>query len=131
MGELPRLINQERMEISALKIKPARLVQMLKLIDAGTISGKIAKTVFAEMLATGADPAQIVKEKGLVQMSDAGELLAAVQAVLAANPEQVQQYREGKTKVMAFLVGQLMKQTKGKANPQLANKLLEEELKPQ
>jgi len=125
--ELLRQYSPE--QFSQCQMKAESLAALLRMEDEGTISGKIAKTVFAEMLATGAaDPAQIVKDKGLVQMSDAGELLSAVQAVLAANPEQVQQYREGKTKVMAFLVGQLMKQTKGKANPQLANKLLEEEL---
>jgi aspartyl-tRNA(Asn)/glutamyl-tRNA(Gln) amidotransferase subunit B len=109
-------------------VQAGQLAALLAMEEKGTISGKIAKTVFAEMLASGADPEQIVQEKGLVQMSDEGELLAAVQAVVAANPEQVQQYREGKTKVMGFLVGQLMKQTKGKANPQLANKLLLEAL---
>ncbi len=115
-------------QIGECKVQASQLAALLAMEEKGTISGKIAKTVFAEMLASGADPEQIVKEKGLVQMSDEGELLAAVQAVVAANPEQVQQYREGKTKVMGFLVGQLMKQTKGKANPQLANKLLLEAL---
>jgi aspartyl-tRNA(Asn)/glutamyl-tRNA(Gln) amidotransferase subunit B len=115
-------------QFSECKVTAKQLATLLKMEEHGTISGKIAKTVFAEMLASGADPEQIVKEKGLVQMSDESELLAAVRDVLAANPEQVQQFREGKTKVMGFLVGQLMKQTKGKANPQLANKLLLEEL---
>jgi aspartyl-tRNA(Asn)/glutamyl-tRNA(Gln) amidotransferase subunit B len=116
-------------QFSECKVTAKQLATLLHMEEQGTISGKIAKTVFTEMLASGADPEQIVNEKGLVQMSDAGELLAAVREVLAANAEQVQQYREGKTKVMGFLVGQLMQKTKGKANPQLANKLLLEELK--
>ncbi|MCI5124943.1 MAG: Asp-tRNA(Asn)/Glu-tRNA(Gln) amidotransferase GatCAB subunit B, partial [Candidatus Electrothrix sp. AR5] len=75
------------------------------------------------------DPEKIVKEKGLVQMSDEGELVAIVREIIAANPEQAQQFREGKTKVMGFFVGQLMQKTKGKANPQMANKLFAQELK--
>ena len=127
MTELLREYSPE--QFGECRVTPQQLAKLLTMQAEGTISGKIAKTVFTEMLATGADPEFIVKEKGLVQMSDEGELLAAVREVLAANPEQVQQYREGKTKVMGFLVGQLMQKTKGKANPQLANKLLTEELK--
>jgi aspartyl-tRNA(Asn)/glutamyl-tRNA(Gln) amidotransferase subunit B len=127
MTELLREYSPEQFD--ECRVIPQQLANLLTMQAKGTISGKIAKTVFAEMLATGADPEFIVKEKGLVQMSDEGELLAAVREVLAANPEQVQQFREGKTKVMGFLVGQLMQKTKGKANPQLANKLLTEELK--
>ncbi|MGX9727260.1 MAG: Asp-tRNA(Asn)/Glu-tRNA(Gln) amidotransferase subunit GatB [Candidatus Electronema sp. VV] len=126
MTELLREYSPE--QFSECRVTSQQLAKLLTMQAEGTISGKIAKTVFAEMLASGTAPEQIVKEKGLVQMSDEGELLAAVQAVVAANPEQVQQYHEGKTKVMGFLVGQLMKQTKGKANPQLANKLLLEAL---
>jgi aspartyl-tRNA(Asn)/glutamyl-tRNA(Gln) amidotransferase subunit B len=80
------------------------------------------------MLETGNDPDAIVKEKNLVQMSDEGELQAMVQEIIAANPEQAQQFRDGKTKVIGFFVGQLMKKTKGQANPQLANKLFQDEL---
>ncbi|CAK8721605.1 Aspartyl/glutamyl-tRNA(Asn/Gln) amidotransferase subunit B [Candidatus Electronema halotolerans] len=127
MTELLREYSPE--QFSDCKVSPEQLATLLLMVQKGKISLKIAKAVFAEMLASGADPERIVKEKGLVQMSDEGELLAAVREVIAANPEQAQQYREGKTKVMGFLVGQLMKQTKGKANPQLANKLLAEELK--
>ncbi|MFA6499179.1 MAG: Asp-tRNA(Asn)/Glu-tRNA(Gln) amidotransferase GatCAB subunit B, partial [Desulfurivibrionaceae bacterium] len=99
------------------------LAALLAMIDAGTISGKIAKTVFEEMMVSGKDPEAVVKEKGLVQMSDQGEIMAIVKEIIAANPEQAQQFREGKTKVMGFFVGQLMKQTGGKANPGLANDL--------
>ncbi|RJX23283.1 MAG: Asp-tRNA(Asn)/Glu-tRNA(Gln) amidotransferase subunit GatB, partial [Desulfobulbus sp.] len=115
-------------EIGACKVTAPRLARLLSMIEEGTISGKIAKTVFSEMLATGSEPDAIVKEKNLVQMSDEGELAAIVRQILAESPEQVQQYREGKGKVMGFFVGQLMKRTKGQANPQLANALFEKEL---
>jgi len=124
--ELLRDYGPER--IGECPVKPAQLARLLKMTEEGAISGKIAKTVFAEMLATGHDPEQIVKAKGLVQMSDEGELVALVREILAANPDQVQQFREGKTKVMGFFVGQLMQKTKGQANPQMANKLFQQEL---
>jgi aspartyl-tRNA(Asn)/glutamyl-tRNA(Gln) amidotransferase subunit B len=98
------------------------------MIDKGTISGKIAKTVFEEMMTSGKDPEVIVKEKNLVQMSDEGEILKIVQEILAENPQQVEQFKDGKTKVMGFFVGQLMKRTKGKANPKMANELFNKEL---
>jgi aspartyl-tRNA(Asn)/glutamyl-tRNA(Gln) amidotransferase subunit B len=124
--ELLREYGPER--IGACPVRPVQLARLLLLIEEGTISGKIAKTVFADMLVTGADPEQIVKDKGLVQMSDEGALVALVREIIAANPEQVQQFREGKTKVIGFFVGQLMQKTKGQANPQLANQLFVQEL---
>jgi aspartyl-tRNA(Asn)/glutamyl-tRNA(Gln) amidotransferase subunit B len=127
--ELLREFSAEN--IDACPVKPVQLARLMNMIEDNTISGKIAKTVFAEMLESGADPDLIVKEKGLVQMSDAGELQAIIQEIIAANPGQVQQFREGKTKVIGFFVGQLMKRTKGKANPQLANKLFQQELNKQ
>jgi len=124
--ELLRDYGPER--INACPVTPSQLARLLRMIEEGAISGKIAKTVFAEMLSDGKDPEAIVKEKGLVQMSDEGQLVALVREILAANPDQVQQFREGKTKVMGFFVGQLMQKTKGQANPQLANKLFVQEL---
>ena len=124
--ELLRDYGPER--IDACPVQPAQLARLLMMIDDGKISGKIAKTVFAEMLATGHEPEQIVKDKGLTQMSDEGALVALVREIIAANPEQLQQYREGKTKVIGFFVGQLMQKTKGQANPQLANQLFLKEL---
>jgi aspartyl-tRNA(Asn)/glutamyl-tRNA(Gln) amidotransferase subunit B len=115
-------------QINDCPVSAPQLAALLQMVEKKTISGKIAKTVFADMLQSGDDPGEIVKEKGLVQMSDEGELVAIVREIIAANPEQVQQFREGKTKVMGFFVGQLMQKTKGKANPQLANKLFAEEL---
>ena len=124
--ELLREYGPER--IGACPVRPGQLARLLVMTEEGTISGKIAKTVFGEMLAGGGDPEQIVKAKGLVQMSDESALVALVREILAANPEQVQQFREGKTKVMGFFVGQLMQKTKGQANPQMANKLFQQEL---
>jgi aspartyl-tRNA(Asn)/glutamyl-tRNA(Gln) amidotransferase subunit B len=95
------------------------------LIERGTISGKLGKTVFDEMFATGKDPETIIQEKGLVQISDTGALEAIAQEIINANPKEAADYRAGKTKVMGFFVGQLMKQTKGQANPQLANEIFQ------
>ncbi len=129
MTELMREFKGETADdIASCRVTPQGLAALLTMIDGGSISGKIAKTVFAEMLATGQAPEVIVKEKNLVQMSDAGDLVKTVRDILAQNPEQVAQFREGKTKVMGFFVGQLMKQTQGRANPQLANDLFMKEL---
>ncbi|MBA3014426.1 MAG: Asp-tRNA(Asn)/Glu-tRNA(Gln) amidotransferase subunit GatB, partial [Desulfobulbaceae bacterium] len=129
MTELMREFKGEIGEdIASCQVRPKNLAALLALIDSGSISGKIAKTVFTEMLASGKEPEAIVKEKGLVQMSDEGDLVKVVRDILAKNTEQVAQFREGKTKVMGFFVGQLMKQTQGRANPQMANDLFMKEL---
>ena len=124
--ELLREYGPER--IGECPVSSSQLAALLVMVEKATISGKIAKTVFAEMLVSGDDPEKIVKDKGLVQMSDEGELVALVREIIAANPDQAQQYRDGKTKVIGFFVGQLMQKTRGKANPQLANKLFSQEL---
>ncbi len=116
-------------DISTCKVRPQQLAALLVMIDQGAISGKIAKTVFTEMLETGHNAGQIVREKNLVQMSDAGDLVKIVKEIVAANSAQVEQFRAGKTKVMGFFIGQLMKQTKGRANPQMANELFMNEFK--
>ncbi len=128
MTEVLRVVREEDIELADFPVAPTELAALLAMIDKGTISGKIAKTVFEEMRATGKDAAAIVREKNLVQVSDEGELLALVREILAENPAQVEQYRAGKTKVMGFFVGQLMKKTRGKANPRLANELFAREL---
>lgn len=128
MGDFSRLLNAQQIEVTDSKVTPAQFAELLKLIDQGTISGKIAKTVLEEMVASGKDPAKIVEEKGLVQISDTGELERIIEEVLANNPKSVEDYRAGKTKAMGFLVGQTMKATKGKANPEMVNKLLKEKL---
>jgi len=115
-------------EISECRVTPEQLGTLLAMIEAGTISGKIAKTVFAEMLESGTDPEAVVKERNLLQVSDEGELLEIVRAIVADNPSQAEDFRNGKTKLMGYFVGQLMQKTKGKANPKLANKLFNQEL---
>ncbi|GIO43219.1 Asp-tRNA(Asn)/Glu-tRNA(Gln) amidotransferase subunit GatB [Paenibacillus apis] len=129
MGELLGYLNTNSLEVSQIKLTGQGLGEMVNLIAQGTISSKIAKTVFKEMLQSGKLPQQIVEEQGLVQISDEGAILAIVQEVVANNPASVQDYKAGKDKAIGFLVGQVMKQSKGKANPGLVNKLLLDVLK--
>ncbi|MBE3585721.1 Asp-tRNA(Asn)/Glu-tRNA(Gln) amidotransferase subunit GatB [Desulfofundulus thermocisternus] len=131
MGDLSRLLNAHNMDITRCKVSPRQLTDMLKLMDRGTISGKIAKTVFEEMFATGKDPEQIVQEKGLVQITDEGAIAAVVEEVLAGNAKVVEDYLKGKDRAFGFLVGQVMKATRGKANPELVNRLLREKIHSQ
>ena len=129
MTELMReLKGEEGIEIAGCPISPENLGKLLAMIDKGTISGKIAKAVFLDMLATGKDAATLVQEKNLVQVSDEGELLSIVREIIQANPEQAADFRAGKTKILGFFVGQLMQKTKGRANPKLANQLFAQEL---
>jgi len=127
-GELMRLLNEENKSIEECSLKPKQLIDMLKLIDNGTISGKIAKTVFEEMYKTGKDAEEIVKEKGLVQISDTGEIEKAVDDVIAKHPKEFERFRAGEEKLIGFFVGQVMKMTRGKANPQMINELLKKKL---
>ena len=129
MSESLRDWNRDMSGITYRQVSPPALAQLLGLVENGTISGKIAKTVFEEMNATGRLPEAIIKEKGLVQISDAGELLSAAQEIINANPKEAADYRAGKTKVMGFFVGQLMKKTRGQANPQLANEIFQKLLR--
>ncbi|MDD2431541.1 MAG: Asp-tRNA(Asn)/Glu-tRNA(Gln) amidotransferase subunit GatB [Firmicutes bacterium] len=124
MGEFMRLVNEQSVEISEIKVKPEDLAMMFTLQEKGVISSKIAKTVFEEMFHSGKDPETIVKEKGLVQISDASEIEKIVLDVIEKNPGPVAQYLDGKERVLGFLVGQVMKLSKGKANPQMANDYL-------
>jgi len=128
MGEVLAVLSSQNIEISALKVTPAHLAGLFDLMAAGTISGKIAKSVFEEMVATGAQAGEVVKAKGLVQITDSGELQAVVDRVVAANPEQAEQFRSGKDKVFGYFVGAVMKETRGKANPQLVNEMLRKAL---
>jgi aspartyl-tRNA(Asn)/glutamyl-tRNA(Gln) amidotransferase subunit B len=128
MVELYAYLNANNLELKDVKITPQGLGEMIKLIENGTISSKIAKTVFKEMVETGKEPKVIVEEKGLVQISDEGALRQVVVEVIAANPQAVEDFKAGNEKALGFFVGQVMKQTKGKANPPLVNKLLMEEL---
>jgi aspartyl-tRNA(Asn)/glutamyl-tRNA(Gln) amidotransferase subunit B len=128
MGELLRLLNESKKSIGECLIAPASVAAMLSMIDKGVISGKTAKQVFEEMYTTGKDPAAIVASKGLEQVSDHGELDGVIDGILAAHPRQVEEYRQGKEKVFGFFVGETMKATRGKANPQLVNELLRKKL---
>jgi len=128
MVELIRLLKEENRVIEDCPLKPKQLADMLRLIDKGTISGKIAKTVFEEIYKTGKDAETIVKEKGLVQISDAGEIEKIVDDVIARNPKEAARYKAGEEKLIGFFVGHVMKLTKGKANPQMVNELLKKKL---
>lgn len=129
MGEMLGYLNQNGKDIDEVKLTGQGLGEMLGLLEKGTINNKIAKTVFKEMLETGKAPQVIVEEKGLVQISDTGAIKEIVEKVVAANPQSVEDFRAGKDKAIGFLVGQVMKESKGKANPGLVNELLREVLK--
>lgn len=128
MGDLLGYLNANSLELDAAKITGQGLGEMIGLIEQGTISGKIAKTVFKGMLESGKGPKQIVEEQGLVQISDEGAIAAVVEQIIANNPQSVADFKAGKDKAVGFLVGQIMKETKGKANPGLVNKLIVEKL---
>lgn len=128
MGDLTRMLNDEGAGIEDCRLKPTMLADMLRLIDKGTISGKIAKTVFEEMYKTGKAAEEIVKEKGLVQISDSSAIEQAVADAINGNPAEVERLKAGEEKLLGFLVGQIMKSTKGKANPGMVNEILKNKL---
>ncbi|TDX58866.1 Asp-tRNA(Asn)/Glu-tRNA(Gln) amidotransferase subunit GatB [Orenia marismortui] len=128
MGDVSKLLNEEGISISEAKFAPEDLAKMLNLMDEGTISSKIAKTVFEEMFATGKDPDTIVEEKGLKQISDTSELEDIIDQVLEENQSALEDYRGGNKNVFGFFIGQTMKATRGKANPGVVNKILREKL---
>lgn len=128
MGELLGLLNKQGKEIEDSPVSADALGQLLDLMEDNTISGKIAKDVFAIMVETGDAPAKIVEEKGLKQVTDTGAIEAVIDAVIAANPGQLADYRSGKDKLFGFFVGQVMKQSGGKANPDIVNELLKKKL---
>ena len=129
MGEFASQLSNAGIEIAKAPVTPENLAKLLALIAKGTISGKIAKKVFAEMWKDGADPEEIVMAQGLVQISDTGALKELVVKVIANNPKAVEDFKAGKKKAVGALVGQIMKETKGKANPKVINELLNDELK--
>jgi len=128
MGDLLRELKKDGKDIADCPISPSALVDLLKLIDSGTISGNIAKGVFEEMYQTKKPADSIVEEKGLKQITDSSAIEKIVDEVIQANPSQVEEFKGGKEKVIGFLVGQVMKQSKGKANPGMVNKLLKEKM---
>ncbi|MDD4775783.1 MAG: Asp-tRNA(Asn)/Glu-tRNA(Gln) amidotransferase subunit GatB, partial [Syntrophomonas sp.] len=126
MGDFSRLLNQHNQEIGESRLTPEHLVQMLQAVDQGTISGKMAKTVFEEMFVSGQSPQAVIKDKGLVQISDAATLAPLIEEIVKDNPKVVEDYKSGKGKASGFFIGQIMKATKGQANPALVNQLLQE-----
>lgn len=128
MGDVSAYLNAEQIEITDTKLTPENLGAMVKLISDGTISSKIAKKVFNELVKNGGDPQKIVKEKGLVQISDPNVLLPVITEILDNNPQSIEDFKNGKDRAIGFLVGQIMKATKGQANPPMVNKLLLEEI---
>jgi aspartyl-tRNA(Asn)/glutamyl-tRNA(Gln) amidotransferase subunit B len=128
MGDLFGALNRLGVDVERSPVSAEQLGGLIDLITEGTISGRLAKEVFAEMVASGTDPAAIVEAKGLRQVTDAGAIAAAVDAVLAANADKVGEYRAGRDKLYGFFVGQVMRATQGKANPALVNELLKKKL---
>ncbi len=128
MTDLGGLLNENKIEIKNSPVTPENLVKLVNLVECGTISGKIAKTVFAEMFTTKDDPGIIVKRNGLVQISDEGAIAQVVEKVLTENQKAVQDFKSGNERALGSLVGQVMKATGGKANPAVVNKLLKEKL---
>ncbi len=128
MGDLLRELKKDCRDIVDCPVSPSALVDLLKLIQSGTISGNIAKGVFEEMYRTQKSAGSIVEEKGLKQITDSSAIEKIVAEVLQANPSQIEEFKGGKEKVLGFLVGQVMKASKGKANPGMVNKLLKEKM---
>jgi len=128
MGDISKFANANNLEFKDLRLTPEMLIEMLKLIDNGTISGKIAKEIIDQMLATGERADDIIKKKGLTQITDEAAILSLIDEVISENEKVVDDYLSGKQQALGFLVGQLMKKTKGKANPKLANELLQKRI---
>jgi aspartyl-tRNA(Asn)/glutamyl-tRNA(Gln) amidotransferase subunit B len=128
MGEVMAYLNAHNKELHDVALTPEGLGKTISLIEKGTISGKIAKTVFKDLIEKGGDPEAIVKEKGLMQISDEGELAKIVNQILDNNQQSIDDFKAGKKQAIGFLVGQVMKETQGKANPPMVNKLIQEEI---
>ncbi len=128
LGDMSYYLNTEGLEIDETAVTPKHLAELLKLIDKGVISGKIAKEIFPEMFETGKLPQVIVEEKGMTQISDEAEISKIIDMVLEENTSTVEEYRAGKDKAFGFLIGQAMRLTRGRGNPQLINRLLREKL---
>lgn len=128
LGDLSKLVNENNLTFAEALISPEKLAGMIALIDKGTISGKIAKQVVQQMWDTGKDADTVVKEQGLVQITDEGAIEEIVVRIIDANPQSVEDFKNGKGKAIGFLVGQVMRETKGRANPGLVNQLLTKHL---
>ncbi|MDK6422029.1 Asp-tRNA(Asn)/Glu-tRNA(Gln) amidotransferase GatCAB subunit B, partial [Aerococcus urinae] len=128
MGEVSAYMNDNEKTLDEIGLTPENLTEMIDLIANGTISSKIGKKVFKHLAENGGSAKEYVEKEGLVQISDPETLLPMINEVIDNNPQSLEDYRAGKKKAMGYLVGQLMKQTKGQANPQVLNKLLKQEL---
>jgi aspartyl-tRNA(Asn)/glutamyl-tRNA(Gln) amidotransferase subunit B len=126
--DISAYLNNNKLNITEIALNPDALSELVKLIEAQTISGKIAKEILPELLTDGGSPQKLVESKGLIQISDPGALAELIDAVLAAHPEELAAFRGGKTKLKGFFVGQVMKKTEGRADPKLTNQLLAEKL---
>jgi aspartyl-tRNA(Asn)/glutamyl-tRNA(Gln) amidotransferase subunit B len=130
MGEVLRELNERKIEVKGFQISPKNLAGLLREIEKGTISGKMAKEIFPQMAQAGKSASQIISQMGLAQITDKKDLTQIVEEVLTENPENVKMYRAGKEKLFGFFVGQVMEKTQGKANPELVNELLKTKLSP-
>ena len=128
MGEIAAFLKEEKVQIEESKLTVDNFVKLMKLLEKGTISNNIAKSLVIDILKTGDDAEKLVEKRGLSVLSNPDEILPVVQKVVANNPEQVAAYKGGRDKLFGFFVGQVMKETKGRANPQLLNELLKKEL---
>ena len=128
MGDVMKLLNEDKRPVRDCPLSPGHLAKLIGLIEEGVVSGKMAKEIIEDMYKTGSAPAEIIAEKGMVQITDEDELAETIAAVIADNPGQHAQYRSGKDKLFGYFVGQVMKRTAGKANPQLVNDLLKKAL---
>ena len=129
LSDVSKILNEKEMEADQIPFTAEQLAKMIVLIDKGTISSAIGKKVLVELFENPKDPEEIIKEKGWIQISDEGAIKEVVLKILEANPQSVADFKAGKDKAIGFLVGQAMKETKGKANPQMLNKMFLEELK--
>lgn len=126
MGEIAAFLKEDHIEITDTKLTPENLAELIALIEKGTISNNIGKQIIIEMLKDGTKASVIVEKKGLSQISDEGAIKELVQKVVDAHPNEVEAYKNGKTNLLGFFVGQIMKETKGRANPKTVNQLLRE-----
>ncbi len=131
MGDITAYLNNEKLSITQIALKPMFLAELISMIEEGTISGKIAKEILPELLSQGGSAKELVERKGLVQISDSSELEKIISEAIAASPKELEQYRNGKTKLLGFFVGQVMKKTSGRADPKITNQILLEKLNNQ
>jgi aspartyl-tRNA(Asn)/glutamyl-tRNA(Gln) amidotransferase subunit B len=128
MGDISGYLNSKKLSIEEIALKPSTLAELIALIEDGTISGKIAKDILPELLTEGGSAKELVERKGLIQISDTAAIEAIIEQVIQANPKELEQYRNGKTKLLGFFVGKVIKQTGGRADPKLTNQLLAQKL---